>query len=471
MKNTTSILADFITKIRFQDIPKKVVEEAKRLLLDSIGCAVAGLNTEKGKIALLYAKRFDAKPEATIIGSNQKVSSPMAAFVNGELFNALDFDPLFSPLGHVTPYVLSAVLSLSELKKVSGKVLITAIVLSHEIAQRIASGLLIPNKFAKSTTRKGIIIQLPVHGYGVNIFGGIGGAAKILGLSKSKVEHAMGIGGYWCPVPTLMQFAEAVPSSMTKFSPAGWLSQTAVTASFLSEMGYTGDKNVLDGEYGFWKSFAADGWRSEYVINGLGNFWYLSDNMVSYKRYPCCGAMHGIIDILDALIKKFSIKPENIKELNASLNLLAELSLWRNQEINTHIEAQFSVAYVLSVVCHQIEVGYKWQLPETYSNPGVLEFMKRVKVTTPAILGYENKSHMVEVIVEDKKTNKELMYTERDVWPVSFEMSEQELFEKFKHNTTGVLLSDVTDKIIKTILNLDELEDVSELIDLFVPRF
>jgi len=113
MENTTSILADFITKIRFQDIPKKAVEEAKRLLLDSLGCALAGLDTEKGRIALLYAKRFDAKSETTVIGSNQKMSFPMAAFVNGELFNALDFDPLFSPLGHVIPYVLSAILALS----------------------------------------------------------------------------------------------------------------------------------------------------------------------------------------------------------------------------------------------------------------------------------------------------------------------------------------------------------------------
>ena len=77
---------------------------------------------------------------------------------------------------------------------------------------------------------------------------------------------------------------------------------------------------------------------------------------------------------------------------------------------------------------------------------------------------------MVEVIVENKETKKELTYTERDVWPVSFEMSEQELFEKFKHNGKGILSSNVTDKIIKTILTLDELEDVSELMGLFVPR-
>jgi len=469
MTKTTSILAEFITKIRFQDIPKPVIEVAKRQLLDSIGCALAGINSEKGRISLLYAQRFDNNQEATIIGAKRKVSSPMAAFVNGELFNALDYDPLLAPFGHVTPYVLSAILALSEYKKVSGEVLALAVVLAHEIAQRIAGGLVVPPEFAKSTTRKGTMIHLPIHGYGVNIFGGVGGASKILGLSKSQVEHAMGIAGYWCPVPTLMQFSDTVPSSMSKFSPAGWISQAQLTISFLAEMGYTGDINVFDGEFGFWKSFAANGWRPEVVVDALGSHWYLTQDRVGFKRYPCCGAMHGVIDILNAIIKKFRVQPEDIKGLNVLLNLLAELSLWKNRDIRTHIEAQFSAAYVFSVVCHQIEVGYKWQLPETYTNPHILEFMDKINILTPADPDFESKNNMVEVIVEDKKTKEEKIYTERDVWPISMEMSDQELFDKFVHNSKDILSVNNTERIIKIILSLEELDDVSRLMDLLAP--
>ncbi len=469
MQPTTSILADFITKIKFTDLPKKMVEETKILLLDSIGCALAGLNTEKGRIALLYAKKFDSKPEATIMGSKQKVSSPMAAFVNGELLNALDYDPLLAPFGHITPYVLSAGLSVAESKKVSGKVLLSSIVLAHEMAQRIASGLVVPKGFAKSTSREGAIINLPIHGYGSNIFGGICGLSKILGLSKSKIEHAIGIGGYWCPVPTLMQFSEAVPSSMSKFSPAGWLSQAQVTIAFLAEMGYTGDKHVLDGEFGFWKSFGADGWKPELVTLGLGNRWFFDNDMLSYKKYPCCGAMHGAIDILDAIIKKFDVRPENIKELNIVLNLLAELALWKNRDIKTHIEAQFSAAYVFSVVCHQIEAGYKWQLPETYTNLNILKLMDKIHITTPSTPGYESKNFMVEIILEGGGTGEQKRYTERDVWPVSFEMSRRELLQKFSRNSKEIFSPHTIDQIIKTVLSLEELEDVSRLMDLLSP--
>jgi len=97
-----------------------------------------------------------------------------------------------------------------------------------------------------------------------------------------------------------------------------------------------------------------------------------------------------------------------------------------------------------------------------------LELVKRVNIATLANPDYENRNCMLEVIVEDKEAKKEIRYTERDVWPVSFEMSEEELFGKFKHNAKGILSSDATDKIIKTISTLDELENVSDLMDLFI---
>ena len=466
MGNTTSLLADFIVEADFQDIPQKAVEEAKRLLIDSIGCAFGAVRTQKGKICMSYAKEVSWGNQATVIGFDQKASASIAAFINGELFNTLDFDPLFHPFGHITPYVLPAVLSLAELKRVSGQTFITAIVLAHEIAQRISTGLVISNKFAKRCNKGEIEIFLPIHGYGVNIFGAIAGAGKILGLSKIQLENAMGIGGYSCPIPTIMQFCTSLPSPMTKFSPAGWISQGAVTASFLSEMGYTGDRNVLDAEYGFWRSFGADGWRPESVIKNLGNLWYLAQDMITYKRYPCCGAIQGAIDILNAIIKKFSLRPENIKRLNVVLNLLAELPLWKNRTISNQIEAQFSASYIFSVVCHQVEVGYRWQLAETYTNPRILEFMKRVNIVTPANLDYGKRDCMVEVIAEDKDTKKESRYTERDVWPLSFEMSEEELIDKFRKNVRNMLPMDVTEKIIGHALNLDKIQNICDFMAL-----
>lgn len=466
MEKTTSILAEFISGITFEDIPDGVVRETKRILIDSIGCALGGLYTRKGRISLSFAKNVSSQSEATIIGAKKKFSASLASFVNGELFNALDYDALSAPFGHITPYVLSAPLAVAEWKKVQGKDLIVAVTIAHEIAQRICLGLVVPASFSRKTTREGISIHLPIHGYGVNIFGGIAGVLKILGLDSDKIEHALGIGGYMCPVPTLMQFAEAVPASMSKFSPVGWISQAEVTAALLAEMGYTGDRNILDGEFGFWKSFAADGWNPEVVVNELGKSWFLPD-MVGYKRYPCCGAMHGALDIFYAIIDKFSIQPEDIKEINIALNLLAELPLWQNRKIESHIDAQFSAAYVFAVAAHRIDIGHKWQTEETYNAPEILGFMKRINIFTPASQDYDKKRYMVEVIVQDKNTAEDRTYTERNVRAVNSMVDDEELYEKFKGNAAGMLSTKDIEQALRIIICLEELDNIGHLMSLF----
>jgi len=471
MMNTTSILAEFINNIKFEDIPVEIVHETKRLLLDSMGCALGGLYTKKGEIALLFGKKAGSNSEATIIGAGQKAPAPLAAFVNGELLNALDYEALCAPSGHLTPYVLSAPLAVAEWKNAGGRDLIVAIAVAHEIAQRISAGLAVPGRLSRKITKQGIPVQLPIHGYGVNIFGGIAGVSKILGLDPRLTAHAFGIGGYMCPVPALMKFAETVPASMSKFTPSGWLSQAEVTAALLAEMGYSGDRNVLDGEFGFWKSFGADGWDPKVVLNNLGKTWFFSD-AIGYKRYPCCGAMHGALDIFYEIINRFRISPEDIIGLNVMLNMLAELSLWKNRFIKNHIDAQFSTAYAFAVAAYGIETGHIWQAEETYHSPQIMAFMQKINILTPATSHYDSRHKaIVEVIVRDKNTKKEKIYTERDVWPVGGAMDDDELSKKFVANAEPILSPQKIEHALNICHSLEEVDDVAHLMALFsVPK-
>ncbi|SPD73716.1 MmgE/PrpD family protein [uncultured Desulfobacterium sp.] len=382
MDNTTSILAGFIDRVGFDNLPQDIVLECKRILMDSIGCALAGTFTQKGRIAVLFSERFRFPPEATVIGGGEKASVPAAAFANGELFNAMDYDVLCAPSGHITPYVLSAPLAMAECDKSHGRDLITAIAVSHEITQRITSGLVMPRRLTTTTTETGIPISLPIHGYGVNIFGAIAGTSKIMGLSANKIAHAFGIGGSMCPVPTLMQFVQTTPGSMTKFAPSGWISQAGATAAILAQTGYAGAEDVFDGEFAFWKSCAADGWHPDIVVSDIGRSWFFSDT-VGYKGYPCCGAMQGALDLFRAIIDKFDIEAQDIMELNVVLNLLAELALWKNRQLVNHIEAQFSTAYVFAAAAHRIAPGIRWQEPENFMSPEIKEFMKRINIYIP----------------------------------------------------------------------------------------
>ena len=82
MENTLSVLADFIADIKYEDLPPEVVIETKKVLLDSMGCALAGTLTPKGELSLLFGRRSESAPESTLIGHHRKVSSSVAAFVN-----------------------------------------------------------------------------------------------------------------------------------------------------------------------------------------------------------------------------------------------------------------------------------------------------------------------------------------------------------------------------------------------------
>ena len=456
MEGLTQKLADFAVNMTYEDLPPEVSYECKRLLLDSIGCALGGLSTDKGKISVALAKKMGRSSQSTIIGTSDKVSSASAAFANGELINALDYDALFFP-DHVTPFVLAAPLAIAELMKTSGRNLIVSIALSHELPPRIAAGLVAKEGFT-----------LGVPGYGLCIFGGVAAAGKILGLDKETMCHALGIAGRMCPIPTLMKFITSVPVTMDKYMSAGWISQAEVISALLAEAGYVGDKEVLDGEYGFWRSFACDGWNPEAVTKGLGQNWCLPGN-VSYKVYPCCGAMQSALKRFYELIDENNLQPDDIEQVRVLLNPLVELPPWQNRQIGTHIEAQFSVAYVFAVAAHRVEIGPQWQDPNTFRNPRIEEFMNKVSFDTYSNYHVMRGRPVVEVVAKGKESGERRVYSKGTAYPGAVGMEDEELIQKFRRNAFRILSERDTDIAIETILELEELHDVSQLLKVLSP--
>jgi 2-methylcitrate dehydratase PrpD len=176
--------------------------------------------------------------------------------------------------------------------------------------------------------------------------------------------------------------------------------------------------------------------------------------------------MHGALDIFYNVLDTYSIQPEDIKEINIALNLLAELPLWKNRKIESHIDAQFSTAYVFAVAAHRVEIGHKWQAEETYNDSAILEFMERINVFTQVNQDYDKARHMVEVVVYDKNTKKQKLYTEGDVRFVNNIVDDEELYEKFKNNAEGLVSTKDTEQALRMILSLEELDNIGHLMSL-----
>jgi len=282
MDDLTKQLSSFTTELQFRDLPKGVVHETKRVLLDSIGCAIGGLSMERGKLARDLATRLGGVTESTILGTSKKVSCDNAAFANGEQINALDYDAMSG--GHVTPYVLPAPLAVAESVEAPGKDLILAIALGHEIGRRVKAGGEQLYTTITNGPEKGKIKWPSAYGYSACTIGAAVGAGKIMNLSQSKIANAIGIAGYICPPDTMRKWTDTTPVRMIKYGSAGWGAKAGVTAALLADRGYVGDTNLFEGENGFWRYTGNEQWWPERVVKDLGKRWFSQEIM--YKQYP-----------------------------------------------------------------------------------------------------------------------------------------------------------------------------------------
>ena len=464
MTNITRDISKFAAEVRYEDLPYEVVQETKRLILDSIGCTIGGIETEKGRIAIRFGEEISSDGNTTILGHKEKVSPMASAFANGELMNALDYESLLSPPEHLTPYVLPACITCGEMKDVSGKELITATAVAHEITTRISESLVFGNRFGVKLQDKDMAISLPTPGYGLCMFGGIAGAGRLLGFRAEELANAMGIGGYSVPVPLLARFTVTAPTTMTKYLSSGVVSQMEIMALLLSQFGHTGDKEILDGEYGFFRYFGSDSWSLESVIKELGEKWFFHQR-IFYKRYPCCGAMQNGLGLFDQIIGENRLQPDEIEEVTVILNLLVELPAWKNEDIRSHIDIQFSTPFVFALVANRVEAGPLWQTDRILNNEVIRDFMNKVKVMTSLDREAIGQPQVKVAVLRD---NKQKTYSQSGL-SAFVEMSEKDLIDKFRRNVASLMEEKKVDEALDLLLGLEDVKNISVLLKLLAP--
>ncbi|MCK5455339.1 MAG: MmgE/PrpD family protein, partial [Calditrichia bacterium] len=88
-------IADFAVKLRFEDLPEEVIYQVKRFLLDSIGCAFGGWDTEDVQIQHELYHKMGGTPEATVLVGGTQLPMNHAALMNSLLIRALDYNDIY----------------------------------------------------------------------------------------------------------------------------------------------------------------------------------------------------------------------------------------------------------------------------------------------------------------------------------------------------------------------------------------
>jgi 2-methylcitrate dehydratase PrpD len=298
----THALAEFAAALTYYDLPSEIVATTKQMILDCLGTALAATTLGDGcRESMAVMQDLGGKPESTILGLGAKVAAPNAAFANGALVHALNYDPIGRGVGHLGVVCLAAPLAMAEaVGGISGRQFIAASVAACEVTARVTASIA---RTGRELSEKHLPGQL------LSYFGAAVGAGHVLGLSADKMRSALGI--------SLMQAAGSRQVVITGDPPAkaiygAFPNQAGVLAALLSEKGLGADCEVL-GEPAGLLSMVYDGACDlDALIGGLGTEFLMSK--VQFKPWPTSGNLHPFIEAA-AEIKRIGLDPADIAEV------------------------------------------------------------------------------------------------------------------------------------------------------------
>jgi 2-methylcitrate dehydratase PrpD len=268
--------------------PNAVPEGVRQVVcdhaLDGIGTAMAASRLGEALYVNELMSKLGGSPESSVIGSD-KTGAATAAFANGILIHALDFDDTHpEALVHPTAVVIPAALAVGESLGASGREVLTAAVAGYEVVIRL-----------------GAAVRHGFHARGFHatsvcgVFSSAMVAARLMGLRESQAVNALGIAGSFASGS--LEFLR--DGTATKQLHPGWASHGGIVAAYLAAAGATGPATILEGEAGLFQLFARTKPDGASISADLGRVWHLSDTMI--KPYPACQLSHASVDALKSV--------------------------------------------------------------------------------------------------------------------------------------------------------------------------
>ncbi|MBI4333925.1 MAG: MmgE/PrpD family protein [Chloroflexi bacterium] len=356
----TEYVAHWICNTGYADIPEKAKQVAQETAFDCLGVMLAGSAQPHGKIIIEYIQGFGGKPEATVIPTGQRLPAPAAALVNGTLAHALDYDDR-SGFAHSASILLSTLLALGEKTGASGRDVVEAYVVGHEVGDGLRP-------------RKSKIDESAFHRMGVSgRIGATAACARLLKLDQKQVQMALGIAG------SMASGVNHNHGTMTKPLHAGLAARDGVMAVELAARGWTAGESILEHPSGFLEAFYGSGEDAASLAERLGKPFRIQD-MVMIKKYPCGGSNHFTIDALLELMKEHRFDYRDVEEAEVQQAYYSHYIDPIYEWPRTGIDGKFSMRYNAAAALVLGKVDIDTFTEKTVRDPRIVETMHRVRI-------------------------------------------------------------------------------------------
>lgn len=330
-------IAQKVADLTYEDLPRAVCEKTKLLVLDHVGCMIAGSAAHGAMLLMPYLMSLDPGGESTVFGTTYRFHPANAAHANAHAVSMLSLDDSYVLFGHPGASIIPAAFAVAEDQNCSGKEVIRAIVAGYEMSLRL--GTAIRPTEDRDRRVKGLASW--------QIFGATTAASLLHGFAVEQITDAYGLTPMHAPLPFLRKF-HSRPISLLKNN-YGWANKGAITAVDLVRVGFVGNRTIFDGEDGFWVMSGSDRFRPEDMLDRWGDHYFVLNT--GFKPFGVCRWIHTTIDCLRTLIDRHQITPDRIIGLNVETvsEFVRDFDGPWPQSI---VEAAFHIPYALALELH-----------------------------------------------------------------------------------------------------------------------
>src|SRR5438477_4734418 len=364
-ETVTAKMARWAAQLKFADLSKDAIYQAKRFLLDSLGCALGGYQQHDVKIALEVLDEIAGPGPATVMGTGKKVDPVSASLANALMIRCMDYNDIYWKQDPSHPSdIFPAALACCERTKSDGKELIVGLVLGHEFEMRFCEAAF-PG-----------IRERGWHHATLTAFVSPIVAGRALHLSWEQIQHAIGISASrHCTLGAVT----AGKLTMMKNTVDPMATQSGVFAEQIAKKGYSGPEHVVDGKEGLTHCFGPE-WKLSLLTEGLGDSWRITQ--CGMKAFPTEALTHTPISAVLDLVKSNDLHPDQvakiqIRSLARAADILSDPSKYDPQSKET---ADHSLPYVIAAALAERQVTPVQFTMEKIMDPKIRAQLQKVEV-------------------------------------------------------------------------------------------
>ncbi|MDO4547230.1 MAG: MmgE/PrpD family protein [Clostridia bacterium] len=456
--NYTQTLSQFITGLKYEDIPPDVIERAKIIAVHTIGAALAAKGMPIADKAIRLGKLTgNGDPRATVWVDGGEASMISAALANSILADIMNWEDC-SWTGRPSAGVIPTALAVAEAKKKSGKELLTSIVLGYECYQRIAMAVQ-PPKDWDITNGWGIICW--------QIFAALVPAARLLELNNDQLNQAFGFGATACPIPSNLHQVTMSDESHYEY---GLRAKDGILSVLSAAAGVDNYMDCFDDPWSYELHMTSSS-RPEWYTRDLGESWLIMRTLL--KRWPANIYMQNAMEITRDLLEHNGITAETVEEItvNPPVAQCMEVCPEGYQSLT---QAQFSLPFMLASLILDPVPGKQWFDEEKLKDSRILALAARVRagcdepVSISQIFRDFQNGEFPETTITIRTTDGGEFSKSMRYYPGHAQnmFSRQDIENNFRLQTRNALAAEKANEILNAFWNLEQYDDVSVIAQL-----